>query len=1180
MRLKQIRLSGFKSFARPVEINLTKGINAVVGPNGSGKSNIVDAILWVFGENSMKNIRANDKTDVIFAGSDGMAPSASANVVLVFEKEEGKTFEVSRLLSRNGKNEYFLNGEKARRKDIKSIFEGTGAGKELYSIVSQGRVDKILNSSPEEIRLLIEEAAGISSYKKKKKETITKIDVTNDNLARVEDILAELDKQRKGLYLKAKRAEKYQEYTKDLSEIQIQYFSHLNKKWMDKKNSLSERTEKNREELKEIQRELIKVEGRYHELRNEFSSSDKEMEGFTSILEEYKERQNNLTDLRNMYAQQLSTKEIAYVENTTKLDAAEGESQKLRNRKSEINMIYKTIAKDIEENSGKLSELEAEKKSIIGEYSDEENEIMELQQTVNDKERETGKLENELMRLGDSIEDHGKRVKVITSQLESKSERLEGFEYELDELRESGTESSQKESELIDSLNQVKGRMNENILMIKEIEERKYQYIQQSKHLEAEKAVLERQMRDFAGYARPVKELFHRKENDTMLRNMIDVVANLMEFDTEFGKAFEVILGGRTQNIVTKDTETAKYAVDVLKRENFGRCTFLPLDNLKIRPIVQNPQLNSHKGFVGYAAELVQMNEEFSKLPLYLFGDTIIVKTLEDGLEIRRNYRVSNQIVSLDGDLIASRGAITGGSMRVDTKGSLLARKGRLTEVEEELTALDKVLRKIQKQEKKLLTEKQEIAGLKINLETELNDIMLKNASIRRTLQELTTSIKEITQEVDELEKLKIDYNAKIAGAEARQERVTEEIATLKTEIEMMKGELSNVSTTLQTKKLTIQNLQDTINNLKLELNTSKERKRQYDDEIKDIISTIESNIEKINDYKHNMKELDREIEENKTKVSELEIELTSLKKETETLYDSIKDQQEGRQQVTKQIEELEKKLENLKDERENKREKSHKLEIEEHDIEFQVQSLYEKMAYAGVHEEDLQDVVLSEEEETKVGQDVATLEKKIKYLGNVDLNAIDEYEQVNERYTEIDEQKTDLENARKSLEELLEKTDKEAKEIFIKTFNEINTNFNEMTTTLFGGGNGNLRLIPGQDILETGIEISVKRPGKKNQKMYLLSGGEKSLVGIALVFSMLTINPSPFYILDEVDAALDDYNAERLKLLVERFKGMAQFIVITHNKLVMEGADVLYGITQTSGVSMVMAVELEKYAV
>ena len=374
--------------------------------------------------------------------------------------------------------------------------------------------------------------------------------------------------------------------------------------------------------------------------------------------------------------------------------------------------------------------------------------------------------------------------------------------------------------------------------------------------------------------------------------------------------------------------------------------------------------------------------------------------------------------------------------------------------------------------------------------------------------------------------------------------------------------------------------MQEAINNLKLELNTSKERKRQYDEELGDMNRIREEDIEKINDYRHSMKELEREIEENKTKISELEIELTSLKRETETIYESLRDQQEGRQQVTRQIEDHEKRLEALKEDRENLREMAHRLEIEEHDLEFQVQALFEKMAYAGVKEEELLDTVLSEEEEEKIGQDVSNLEKKIKYLGNVDLNAIGEYDQVNERFGEIDEQKTDLENARKSLEELLEKTDKEAKEIFISTFNQINTNFNEMTSTLFGGGNGMLRLMPGQDMLETGVEISVKRPGKKHQKMYLLSGGEKSLVGIALVFSMLTINPSPFYILDEVDAALDDYNAERLKLLVERFKGMAQFIVITHNKLVMEGADLLYGITQSSGVSMVMAVELEKYAV
>ncbi|HPE69075.1 MAG TPA: chromosome segregation protein SMC [Thermotogota bacterium] len=1180
MRLQQIRLSGFKSFARPVQINLAEGITSVVGPNGSGKSNIVDAILWVFGEQSLKTIRASEKTDIIFSGSDNSAPASHASVALVFAKKDGQTFEVSRSLGRDGKNDYMMDGEKCRRKDILELFAGTGAGKELYSIVSQGRVDKILNSSPEEIRLLIEEAAGIAMYKKKKRETLSRIESTDDNLSRVADILAELDKQRKSLYLKAKRAEKFQQYSEELRQVQVQFFSHLDQKWRKRSDSITEQGQQNREQLKNIQKELMQVESRWRELREEFGETDREMEGFTSVLETYKERQNQLGDLRNIFSKKRSEQENQFVGFSTRLDNANEAIHRYTERKLEIDRIYKTLKQDLEAVEANLEQLLQKKQKFSGEYSDEEKTILALQQEVADAEKALAKLENESIRLEESIEDHEKRIKVISSQLENKQERLEGMETELAELRESGAQTSEKEKELLGDLNGVKEQLGALESQIKQVETTKYDALQQSKHLEAEKAVLERQIRDFAGFSRPVKALFQRKEDDLQLRNMIDVVANLLEVDNDFEKAFEVLLGNRSQNVVTTDTQTARYAVEVLKTNNLGRCTFLPIDELETRPIVQNPQLASHPGFVGYASELVRVDPEFAKIPLYLFRDTIVVHTLDDGLDIKRKFQVRNQVVSLDGQFISSSGAITGGSLQVDVRSSFLARNRRLHEVDQELQAAQKELSRMQKAEKKLLSEKEKGAAFKNSLESELNDIMLKNASIRRTLQQLTTSIDEYSKEVHELQKLKIDYSARIAGAQARKEKAFGETTQLLAQRDQKKSKLENVSDVLREKKNQIQSLQESINTLKLEQNTLKERERQYSDELGDISRNLQQEEENVTVYRKNMAELEKQMEENSAKLTELDQEIDSLKREMASLFEDLKFQQEDRQKKMQQMEDLEKRMEELKGERESLREKEHQLEMQQQEVDFQQQALFEKMTFAGLSNADLVESRLSEAEEKQYAQNVQGLEQKIKYLGNVDLGAIDEYRQIDDRFNEMDEQRKDLESTRASLVEILEKTDSEAKEIFRKTFDEINTNFNEMIQTLFGGGTGELRILPGTDLLESGIEISVKRPGKKFQKMYLLSGGEKSLVGIALVFSMLRISPSPFYILDEVDAALDDFNAERLKNLVVRYKQMAQFIMITHNKLVMEAADILYGITQSMGISMVMSVELEQYAV
>ncbi len=1180
MKLKNIHLEGFKSFARPVDLDLIDGINSIVGPNGSGKSNIVDAILWVYGEHSMKNIRANDKTDVIFSGSDGSSPASRALATLTFEREDKTELSISRELYRNGKNTYYLNGDRARLSDIKEIFAGTGAGKELYSIVSQGRVDKILNSSPEEIRILVEEAAGIAVYKKKKKETISKIESTDDNLSRVVDILNELSKQKKSLYLKAKRAEKFIEYSQDLKSSHHKLFSHLNQKWMEKKDALAREIEENRIRIKEIQKELIKTESIYHELRDTYDDSDKEMEGVTSVLEEYKERQNHLNETRNLYAKNLSEKESKYVEYVTKLDSLKEQDEKLRNRKSELDMMLKSIVDNLEKITQQLQEKKNEKEEITTNCSEEEQAVLELQQTLEIAEKEFGKLENEYLRLEDSVEDNEKRIIVIKNQLEQKKERLEGLITELDELRNRGSDSSKKEAELKDELEMVKERLVEVEKQLRDIEEKKYTFIQKEKHLDAERAVLERQIKEFSGFSRSVKALFVKKQKDENLRNMIDVIANLIEFDREYETAFEVLIGGRAQNIVTKDADTAKYAVNILKSENLGRATFLPLDILRVRPVLQGARFESHPGFIGYASELARTREEFSQLPLYLFMDTVLVKTIDDGLDLKKKYGISNQIVSLDGQLIASRGAITGGSLKIDRKGSFISRTARLSEITDDLEVLSKKIISLENTERESKDEQDQIIRLKRTLDNELNEIMLKNASIRRTLQNLTSEISELSKEVTDLEKMNVDYSAKIAGSKARQEIIVEEKAKYSSEIKISMEKLSKVSQTIKEKRAELQNINELITDIRMEVNSNSDRKKQYTAELKDINETLMKNRDLEGDCKYNLEHLEKALSGEKEKVEELDKELKSLKSEISKLFENMKYQQEDRQNMANQIKEFETNLECLRNERTALRDNEHQFDLKSQEIEYNIQSLIEKMIKADIKADDLEVIKLDEIEEKSISELVDQLENKIKYLGNVDLNAIDEYNEIEARYVDMDTQKQDLEAAKTSLEELLEKTDNEAKKIFMDTFKLINKYFNEMIQILFGGGNGVLKILPDKDLLETGIEISVKRPGKRSQKMYLLSGGEKSLVGIALVFSMLKISPSPFYILDEVDAALDDFNAERLKNLIHENKHLSQFIVITHNKLVMEVADILYGITQSSGISMVMTVELEQYAI
>ena len=452
-------------------------------------------------------------------------------------------------------------------------------------------------------------------------------------------------------------------------------------------------------------------------------------------MEEYKERQDHLNEMRNMYAKNVSEKESKYVEHVTNLDNLKSQDEKLTNRQSELKMMLSTIVENLEKVQSQLEEKKTARDEITQNCSDEEQSIIDLQQSLEEAEKQFSKLENEYLRLEDSIEDNEKRIKVITNQLDTKQERLEGFQTELDELRNRGSDSSRKEAELIDELEMVKERLKEVEKQLRDIEENKYSYIQQEKHLDAEKAVLERQIREFSGFAKPIRALFAKKQKDRELRNMIDVIANLIEVDKEYETAFEILIGSRSQNIVTKDAETAKYAVNILKEENLGRATFLPLDILRTRPIVQGANFENHPGFIGYAAELARTNEDFAQLPMYLFMDTILVKTIDDGLELKKNYGISNQICSLDGQLIASRGAITGGSFKNDRKGSLISRTSRLNEISDELDKLSEKIITLENSEREIKDEREQVTNLKRTLDNELNEIMLKNASIRRTLQ-------------------------------------------------------------------------------------------------------------------------------------------------------------------------------------------------------------------------------------------------------------------------------------------------------------------------------------------------------------------------------------------------------------------------------------------------------------
>lgn len=1165
MRLVSIFIKGFKSFAYPTKIDISKGITAIVGPNGSGKSNIVDAIRWVFGEQSMKTIRADNREDVIFAGSEKNPPANSAVVKLTFEDERG-LITIGREITRDGLSQYSINDKPSRLRDIKEIFQGTGVGMDIYSIVGQGQVDKVVTASPYELRALIEEAAGTAIYKEKKKQSLAKLSETEANLNRIEDILFELGKQRKSLYLKAKRAEKYLEYTERLKEVRTLYYGNAVRVEREILNTHMEGHEKVSAELKELQRKLIEHESKWSTLRQEFSEMDKEIEGFTRLLEEYKKRQNDLLELKEMYSKKLSDKESKLIEVSTKLDTLKAEVEDLEKRKDELKLISDGMKQQIEDEEKELKELESIKDSMVHKYSEKEKDWLKLQEELDSVVKRMSKIENELERLSNVREDTQKRLNLIGSQLQSKGERLEDLKKEIEELAAQGKESTEKQKELEENIALSKERRDTLENQLEELKEKIAQSMEELRRSQIERSTLERQQQEYQGFSRAVREIFSRSDD---FDGLIDVVANLVEIPKTFETAVSVLLGSRMQDIVVESSITAKRIVAFLKQHKIGRLTLLPLDMLKGN-FKRFKAVENHPGFLGYAAKVVDVAEEFKIVPEYLFGSAIVVKSLDDAIDIRKNLGFQGRIVSLDGQLLSAGGAITGGYIGNDVRLDLVTRKRRIQELEQKEKDLQKAMERMQRESVKIKDEIQELRGYIRVLNEELNGIISKGAAINRMIHELLKTANELESEIGELDKLKEEYTKKLNDSLNKREELEEEFKILNQQKKEFEKELQTFSQELKEEKKKLEEIQNQIVDRKLKLSGLYEKQEQYTKELSAISQKKRENSEAIIVLEREIEELENEAEKLRKQVADQDRELQSVKRETEALFSSIRDQRQGKEERLNALQELESEIEALKSEREQKREKLHQFDLLIQESKMRLEQLEKELG-----EVEGEIPVLSDEELEKTRMELEELENKLKFLGSVDLDAIEEYKLVDAEYQELMVQKEDLEEARQKLIKLIEKIDEEARNRFKSTYEKVNGNFAKYISEIFDGGEGEIRIIPGEDLLESGLEISVRRPGRKFQKLQLFSGGEKALVGIALVFALLSIKPSPFYVLDEVDAPLDDFNAERFKNMLRRHGEDTQFLVITHNKIVMEVAYVLHGITMTDGISRVIPVKL-----
>ncbi len=1167
MRLVNLELEGFKSFGTRASFDIPKGITCIVGPNGSGKSNIVDAVRWLFGERANTKLRMSSSSDVLYAGSQNLRRADRAWVKAIFS-DKGKMISVERTYTSGGKNVYLLNDSQTRLKDIAQMFMGTGTGRDLYSIVGQGEISNLVNSSPEQIKLLVEEAAGVAIYKAKKIETLSKLSEVQDNLDMLRNITSEVERTLRSLNLKSKRAQKYKEYESELNTRKRRYFGHFYSLNSGKMKGIEEKMSTMSSEMEKLQKELFDLEIQTSELKELSSGVEEEIRRFESELERYREREKTLSNLKEMYSSKLSSDRTVYVELGTKKDSMREELNRNFERLEELRRLALSLDDEDKKLSSQLEELEKNYTDKTDEISRSERRRSQIETEISRLTKERNSLEVSKSKAIENIKDLQQRLEILESQIKDKKAKAEKLQKEFDDI-------TSKESREESALEEYSKKLVELDSKRKEIEDaissfRKKREVLNSRRMElnSKHDILKKNIEEYSGYSRAVKAVMNAKMN-----GVVDVVANLIDAPKDVEVAVSVLLGGRAQNIVVRDAESAKNCVEMLKRTKSGRATFIPMDMVDLREPNIQTSIISTRGMIGYAFRLVKVAKGYEGLVNFLFSRDLIVRTLSDAIELKNNKGVRSRIASLDGQLVSSSGTITGGSVErtdfVSNRRLLKDMENEIVKIVSELKELDSRIANMKVSQEIAFKEKNDVERTLLKENLALNNS--KNSK-----KSLLSQLASLQKEVNDLENLKKGYLRRTEKDGKTIEEANSKMEEIDAKTLQFENELKGDSMESLKRRQVIEELQEKMIDLKMNINSIRERSSGYHKEASRLSKRTDDIEVEISQIDLKLEEISKDIKQSQEHLEVVERDLGSVRHDMEELFSRSKNSKGSRTETLKKLEDLERETNFRREKIENLREKLHSLEIEKVSLESTIENSLNELLKAGGEKEENE--ILNEEELKVISEEIENYERKLKFLGAVDLSAIDEYEEVEKRHQKLIEQKNDLEKSQSSLEDVIKRTDEEARNLLTKTLEAINENFTKMVSILFSEGNGHL-LFTNEDVLNSPVEINVKLPGKRAQKLYMLSGGERSLVGLALIFSLLMINPSAFYILDEVDAALDDFSTQRFVNLLSEYSKDSNFLVMTHNKIVMEKSDTLYGITMINGTSTVIPVEFSEFS-
>ena len=1178
MYLKSIEVQGFKSFANKIVFEFHNGITGIVGPNGSGKSNVGDAVRWVLGEQSAKQLRGGNMQDVIFSGTETRKPLGFASVAITLDNSDHKLdieyeeVTVTRRLYRSGESEYLLNGTGCRLKDINELFYDTGIGKEGYSIIGQGQIDKILSGKPEERRELFDEAAGIVKFKRRKATALKKLDEEQQNLVRVTDILSELTRQLCPLERQSETARVYLKKKEELKILDVNMYLAESAHIKEQLKETEEKYQISQNELQQTQTQFDQTKAEYERLEKELEELDTKIQEARTQASENALKKQQLENSVELLKEQIRAAQQNHQHYEERIQTIRQELDRRQQEAAGHEQEQEALKESLGEAAVRKKEAE-EKLAILHQNIEETNQSIEdgkseIIEILNQRASTKGKMQRYdamLEQIGIRKAALSQRVLKLKSDESQQQEIIQGHQEKCKEIGAQMDGIQMEYRKVEREVGSLRSQMEEQN---KKLEQGQTAYHREASRLESLRNIAER----YEGYGNSIRRVMEQKDRQPGIHG---VVADLIKVEKAYETAVETALGGSIQNIVTDNEQTAKVMIEYLKKNRYGRATFLPLTNMRSSSF-QNPAALKEEGVIGLADTLVTAESTYRTLLSQLLGRTLVVDTIDHAIVIARKYRHTLRIVTLEGESLSPGGSMTGGAFR--NSSNLLGRRREIEELEGKVAALKEELQKIQK-------------------------IILDKRERRNTLRD---DLAEMTRQLQQLQISQNTEKVGITQAEARIREVRTGYGQLKAEGREIEGQIaeikessSSIREEMKHSTAREQEQEALVNSQQEILEKLQEQEASYSQELNQIQVAYASLEQKVSFTGENLSRIHQEEAAMRDELQQMQESLEEGGKEKEEKEQNILSIQKTIQEASRIREEDEAQMQQYLEKKEelNSQHKtffSRRDELSAHisrmDKEcFRLNSQKEKLE----ERQDNQINYLWEEYEVTPGQantyrmedmpersvirqQIAELKDAIRKLGNVNVNAIEEYKEILERHTFLSAQHTDLVEAAETLKGIIAELDEGMRKQFTEKFQEIRVEFDKVFKQLFGGGKGTLELMEDEDVLEAGIRIISQPPGKKLQNMMQLSGGEKALTAIALLFAIQNLKPSPFCLLDEIEAALDDSNVTRFAQYLHKLTKNTQFIVITHRRGTMNAADRLYGITmQEKGVSTLVSVNL-----